>query len=81
MPFRSTCVKCAKHAVLRWTIFNGNEAVVAPLCLEHGEPLAELVTIVGPKPASAPATGPIATTAIRAPKVSPIQGWTKPDDD
>lgn len=80
MPYRSKCVKCDSQAVLRWTLFNGNVAVVAPLCLEHGAPLSELVSIVGPKP-TAPATGPIQTTPLRLPKARPITGWVKPEDD
>lgn len=79
MPHQSKCVKCEKHAVLRWTLFNGNVAVVAPLCLEHGGPLSELVAIVGPKPAMA--TGSLSATPPRVPKARPIEGWVKPEDD
>lgn len=50
MPYRSKCVKCPKPAVLKWTIYNGQIAVVAPLCIEHGSPLTELVNLVGPQP-------------------------------
>lgn len=79
MPHHSKCVKCDKHAVLRWTLFNGQVAVVAPLCLEHGAPLSDLVAIVGPKPAVT--AGALPAGSARALKTRPIEGWVKPEDD
>lgn len=84
MPFRSMCVKCKqageeKRAVLRWTLFNGNVSVVAPLCMEHGQPLSELVSITGPKPNLS--TGTIPKQPLRIPKARPLTGWVKPEDD
>ena len=73
LPYHSKCVKCEKHAVLRWTLFNGQVAVVAPLCLEHGAPLSDLVAVVGPRPAL--------PVVARPPKTRPIKGWVKPEDD
>jgi hypothetical protein len=84
MPFRSKCVKCQKEgqerqAVLRWTLFNGQISVVAPLCMEHGGPLSELVNIAGPKPNLQ--TGSIPKAPVRLPKARPLTGWVKPEDD
>ena len=72
-----SCVKCDKPAVLRWTLFNGNVSVVAPLCMEHGSPLSELVAIVGPKPLMHTGTMPV----LKLPKARPLTNWVKPEDD
>ena len=81
MPYRSKCVKCQnegkeQQAALRWTLFNGQVSVVAPLCMEHARPLTELVNITGGRP---PATGSIPKVPVRLPKARPLTGWTKPD--
>jgi hypothetical protein len=83
MPYRLPCVKCndegeERHAVLKWTLFNGNVSIVAPLCMEHGAPLSELVNIIGPTP---PATTSIPKVPVRALKARPLTGWQKPEED
>lgn len=86
MAYRSKCVKCVnegvdRQAVLRWTLFNGNVSIIAPLCMEHGAPLTELVNIVDPHPMH-PLTGNIPKQApLRVPKARPLMGWVKPESD
>lgn len=79
MPYHSKCAKCDKNAVLRWTLFNGQVAAVAPLCMEHGACLSELVAIVGPKPVLHTGTMPVVPAKL--PKARPLTGWVKPEDD
>lgn len=83
MVYRSNCVKCPeaapRSAALRWTLFNGQVSVVAPLCAEHMEPLMELVNLVGTAPLQN--TGMLPVVPVRKMKVTPLEGWTKPDDD
>jgi hypothetical protein len=75
VPYRSKCAKCDNNAALNWSIFNGETAIVAPLCVEHGQWLTDLVELVGPRPQ--PATGPMERAAVRKPKVTPLD-WTPP---
>jgi hypothetical protein len=81
MPYRTKCVKCpkdsAKDAALKWTLFNGQVSVIAPLCVEHMAPLTELVNILGPRPLLQ--TGAMEIVPTRKVKVSPIEGWVKPE--
>ena len=77
MPYRSKCVKCDRQAALKWTIYNGQIAVVAPLCMEHGSPLSELVAIIGPRPNMH--TNAIPIQAARLPKARPLD-WTPPEE-
>jgi len=79
VPYREKCARCDNPAALKWTIFNGHEACVAPLCSEHSNDLNELVTIVGTKPVLH--TGTIPTVPVRLPKARPIAGWVKPEDN
>ena len=76
MPYRSKCAKCKKQAALKWTIYNGQIAVVVPLCMEHGSPLTELVNLVGPRPNMH--TNQIPAQAPRLPKARPLS-WTPPE--
>jgi hypothetical protein len=75
MPHRYKCAKCDKTAALQWTLFNGQTAAIAPLCLEHGSYLSELVNIVGPKPTPTESI----PTVKRLPKVRPLQ-WSPPGE-
>lgn len=71
------CVKCEKGAALKWTLYNGQTATVAALCMEHGAPLSDIVNIVGPKPPAVTMTIP--KQSVRLPKARPLD-WTPPED-
>lgn len=75
MPHRSKCALCERRAVQNWSLFNGEVAVVAPLCADHGDYLNGIVEVVGPKPS--PATG-LLQSVSRAPRVTPLE-WTPPE--
>lgn len=75
LPYKSKCALCEMNAAMNWTLYNGESAVVAPLCLTHGDYLSSIVEVVGPKPS--PNTGPLPKQPVRTPKARPLD-WTPP---
>lgn len=77
------CVLCGGMGTVRWTIDNGDVAVVTHLCAKDSAPLMEVVKKAGPLPPSRKQDSLEPEVPRRQPRrrdMSPLVDWTPPSD-